>query len=180
MADPLTALIHAVQVMNFLKTLIVRTLQLRENSAAKTSELSSGSDSSNTATNIPHKSISIGELIFEKQQHTITSTDDQQRHSKKFLRSGTLDRLEFSPEKKHRKSQKKSNDELKSIYGSISGDGSPVTSVAAESLDEDRDGEGILERLNLRKGVKKLCRHPVFQLSKPTKKTAELEIVNSR
>lgn len=179
MADPLTALIHAVQVMNFLKTLIVRTLQLRENSAAKTSELSSGSDSSNTATNIPHKSISIGELIFEKQQHTITSTDDQ-RHSKKFLRSGTLDRLEFSPEKKHRKSQKKSNDELKSIYGSISGDGSPVTSVAAESLDEDRDGEGILERLNLRKGVKKLCRHPVFQLSKPTKKTAELEIVNSR
>ncbi|XAR69761.1 hypothetical protein NMG60_11001471 [Bertholletia excelsa] len=32
MADPLTALMHAVQVMNFLKTLIVRTLKEREDS----------------------------------------------------------------------------------------------------------------------------------------------------
>ncbi|XP_059646667.1 rho GTPase-activating protein 5-like [Cornus florida] len=32
MADPLTALMHAVQVMNFLKTLIVRTLREREDS----------------------------------------------------------------------------------------------------------------------------------------------------
>ncbi|XP_073062440.1 rho GTPase-activating protein 5-like [Primulina eburnea] len=31
MADPLTALIHAVQVMNFLKTLILKTLHEREN-----------------------------------------------------------------------------------------------------------------------------------------------------
>jgi hypothetical protein len=30
MADPLTALMHAVQVMNFLKTLILRTLRDRE------------------------------------------------------------------------------------------------------------------------------------------------------
>lgn len=32
MADPLTALMHAVQVMNFLKTLIERTLKEREDS----------------------------------------------------------------------------------------------------------------------------------------------------
>ncbi|KAL2893359.1 Rho GTPase-activating protein 3 [Bienertia sinuspersici] len=43
MADPLTALIHAVQVMNFLKTLIVRTIQLREESAEKERILSSSS-----------------------------------------------------------------------------------------------------------------------------------------
>lgn len=35
MADPLTALIHAVQVMNFLKTLINKTLGEREESAAQ-------------------------------------------------------------------------------------------------------------------------------------------------
>lgn len=35
MADPLTALIHAVQVMNFLKTLINKSLREREESAAQ-------------------------------------------------------------------------------------------------------------------------------------------------
>ncbi|CAH8304913.1 unnamed protein product [Eruca vesicaria subsp. sativa] len=35
MADPLTALIHAVQVMNFLKTLILMNLKERENADAK-------------------------------------------------------------------------------------------------------------------------------------------------
>jgi hypothetical protein len=33
MSDPLTALMHAVQVMNFLKTLILRTLQERDDAA---------------------------------------------------------------------------------------------------------------------------------------------------
>lgn len=33
MSDPLTALMHAVQVMNLLKTLIMRTLQEHEESA---------------------------------------------------------------------------------------------------------------------------------------------------
>ncbi|KAM7265582.1 hypothetical protein ACFE04_003265 [Oxalis oulophora] len=35
MADPLTALMHAVQVMNFLKTLIVKTLREREDSVVE-------------------------------------------------------------------------------------------------------------------------------------------------
>ncbi|KAF9676364.1 hypothetical protein SADUNF_Sadunf09G0130900 [Salix dunnii] len=35
MADPLTALMHAVQVMNFLKTLILRTLREREDSVVE-------------------------------------------------------------------------------------------------------------------------------------------------
>ncbi|PON40491.1 Rho GTPase-activating protein domain containing protein [Trema orientale] len=37
MADPLTALMYAVQVMNFLKTLIVKTLRDREDSVVETS-----------------------------------------------------------------------------------------------------------------------------------------------
>lgn len=47
MADPLTALIHAVQVMNFLKTLIIKALQEREESASRISLLSSTTHSSN-------------------------------------------------------------------------------------------------------------------------------------
>lgn len=44
MADPLTALIHAVQVMNFLKTLITKTLLERENSAAMDQTLPPSAD----------------------------------------------------------------------------------------------------------------------------------------
>lgn len=40
MADPLTALMHAVQVMNFLKTLIVKTLKEREDSILEFAPLS--------------------------------------------------------------------------------------------------------------------------------------------
>ncbi|KAF5733275.1 Rho GTPase activating protein with PAK-box/P21-Rho-binding domain [Tripterygium wilfordii] len=47
MADPLTALIHAVQVMNFLKTLILKTLGEREEPAANDRLLSSCSLSVN-------------------------------------------------------------------------------------------------------------------------------------
>jgi hypothetical protein len=40
MADPLTALMYAVQVMNFLKTLILKTLRERKESAVETSSTS--------------------------------------------------------------------------------------------------------------------------------------------
>ncbi|GFY93531.1 Rho GTPase activating protein with PAK-box/P21-Rho-binding domain-containing protein [Actinidia rufa] len=36
---------------------------------------------------------------------------------------------------------------------------------------DDGEVEGIFDRLGLKKGVRKLCRHPVFQLSKPVKKS---------
>lgn len=168
MADPLTALIHAVQVMNFLKTLIVKTLQLREESAEEASVLSSCSDFSNTASSNEHKSISIGELIFDKRRNKTTSACSDQARNKKLQRSVTLDRPEFSPEKKHKISQKQDNGGK--TYGC------PVMSVAAGSGDEDKEVERKLERLNFRKGVKKLCRHPVFQLSKTAKKTDEIKL----
>lgn len=46
MGDPLTALIHAVQVMNFLKTLINKTLRDREESGGKVRLLSSVTEDS--------------------------------------------------------------------------------------------------------------------------------------
>lgn len=172
MADPLTALIHAVQVMNFLKTLIVRTLRLREESAVEARMLSSFADSMNTSTN-PHRS-SIGDLIFEEKHHTLS---DKSHSSTKLRRSVTFDRLDFSPKKKQGMFQKEYDEEGKE-YGCFSGGSSPVTSLGLESKHE---GERILDRLSLRKGVMKLCRHPVFQLNnyKHAKKTSDLEILNS-
>ncbi|GMI64668.1 hypothetical protein like AT5G22400 [Hibiscus trionum] len=40
MSDPLTALMHAVQVMNFLKTLVIRALKEREDSVVKSTPVS--------------------------------------------------------------------------------------------------------------------------------------------
>lgn len=209
MADPLTALIHAVQVMNLLRTLIVRTLQLRDKSAYSTKSgsplatvwgdpdigshtpgsrerieesaseakmLSSCMDDLEGSTNL-HSSNSLEGYLSNKQQEPTCNREPP--YSNRLLRSVTLARFELSPEQKHRKHQKKCNDEG-SPYGSIAGGSSPLLSVNPGSRSEGGEVEGIFERLNFRKGVKKLCRHPVFQLSKPAKKTAELAIVDSR
>ncbi|KAH9618096.1 hypothetical protein KSS87_021642 [Heliosperma pusillum] len=150
MADPLTALIHAVQVMNLLKTLIERILRLREESLKRP-----------TITN-PHTYTSFGELMYKKQQDACTQ---QKPLSNTLTRSITIDRREFSPEHKHRKSQAKNTDDRKT-NAYMSGGSSPVTSLATELKYEGGEAEGIFERLNLKKGVKRLRRHPVFQLSK--------------
>jgi hypothetical protein len=44
MADPLTALMHAVQVMNFLKTLVLRVLRDRQEAILEKEEGSSGNN----------------------------------------------------------------------------------------------------------------------------------------
>jgi len=167
MADPLTALIHAVQVMNFLKTLIVRTLRLRDESATKLATLLSQACATSPNSNgNPHSCISVKDSTFE----------EKQPHGNKLLRSITLERSEFSHEKKHRKTQQKYNNDdddgdRKRYSSSLSASNSPVMSVVPQ-LGEAQSG--MLNRLSFREGVKKLCRHPIFQLSKPAKKTAEL------
>lgn len=201
MADPLIALIHAVQVMNLLRTLIVRTLQLRdksaystecgstlstvrgdpnissygsrvriEESASEAKMLSSCIDVLEGSSNL-HSSNSLEGHLSNKQQEPTYNKEPP--YSNKLIRSVTLARFELSPEQKHRKHQKKCNDEG-SPYGSIAGGSSPLLSVNPGSRYEGGEVEGIFDRFNFRKGVKKLCRHPVFQLSKPAKKTAEL------
>lgn len=173
MADPLTALIHAVQVMNFLKTLIMKTLQEREESAAKSRLLSSCTDSPSSKDD-PHSSNSNRNISCEQTQdgcapeeHTISD----------FLKPDALDRLESDIEEKFWSSQQKS--EAEEEYQSISGSSSPVVGEAGTLKNrctgeyENGEVEGILDRLSLRKGVRKLCRHPIFHLSKPVKKTVE-------
>ncbi|XP_021647380.2 rho GTPase-activating protein 3 isoform X2 [Hevea brasiliensis] len=136
MADPLTALVHVVQVMNLLKTLILKNLREREESAVKTRLLSAcldypGDKSEPCQTNLNCKPCKI------------------------FL-DGCAPEVPTT--------------------GS-----SPSFSCEMGALDSGCKGEyDNGDWLNLRKGVRRLCRHPVFQLSKPAKKSKGLSAVNNR
>ena len=174
MADPLTALIHAVQVMNFLKTLILKTLRERDESVAKARPVSSCFDShSKEGDPTPFEYNREGSL---EQTEDACATGSPVKS--KFSRTSTLGRLEWCIEEKLWRSEEKGNGdrEFESVLG-----GTPPSRYENGPL-ENRyrgiyDGE---HWLRLRKGVRKLCRHPVFQLSKPTKKPASLAIVNTR
>ncbi|KAA3462312.1 rho GTPase-activating protein 5-like [Gossypium australe] len=156
MADPLTALIHAVQVMNFLKTLILKTIRERDESATKDRLLPSCSDCPT----------GITDTCASKEPATA-----------KFLRVATLSRLESDPEEKQWSIQDSNRDEeVESISGNNILNEWEMGNVETEC----RSGYDNGHRLSLRKGVRRLCRHPLFQLSKPTKKTRNLGIVNTR
>ncbi|MBA0796288.1 hypothetical protein Gohar_007067 [Gossypium harknessii] len=92
MADPLTALIHAVQVMNFLKTLILKTLREREELAAKGRSLPSYSDSPTAITAIHTETINS----WVPHDEAVDGSALKEPHTAKFFRSATLSRLECS------------------------------------------------------------------------------------
>ncbi|KAL4324236.1 hypothetical protein GQ457_11G001810 [Hibiscus cannabinus] len=113
MADPLTALIHAVQVMNFLKTLILMTLREREKSAEENRFLPSGSGSPTGITGIHSETINseVPDAYPSKEPATA-----------KFLRSATLSRLECGPDYKLWSFQESDREEE---FESISGNSTP-------------------------------------------------------
>ncbi|XP_019432875.1 PREDICTED: rho GTPase-activating protein 3-like [Lupinus angustifolius] len=159
MADPLTALIHAVQVMNFLKTLILKTLREREESAAKARQLSS--------------CLSYKEESCEQPEDACAAS--------KFSRTSTLGRMEWCFEEKLWSNEEKGNERGEGECKSVSDGNTP--SKHESGFLENRYRGGIYDSdhwLKLRKGVLKLCRHPIFQLSKQNKKNENLGIVNNR
>ncbi|XP_043689961.1 rho GTPase-activating protein 3 isoform X2 [Telopea speciosissima] len=182
MADPLTALIHAVQVMNFLKTLILKNLREREESAAE-ARLSSSSCSPDEKDESPSPVLNI-----ETDGRSFNATTGV------YVGDGTV----VSPNILGSPSSGESGSDTETRFWSFSKSKADVepeftpwndTHVKCDvgALGNDCGGgyssgevEGFLDRLSLRKGVKKLCRHPVFQLSKPVKKPENLGIVNSR
>lgn len=175
MADPLTALIHAVQVMNFLKTLILKVLREREECGTMSSMLSSYSKYFNHKRG-PNASDSSKAESGEQSSDCCAATR-LARYSNP-LRAAALDSLEGDIDEKLWCSQIKSDGENEAE--SSSGRSTPEEYGKLEN--EGRSGYESGEWRSLREGVRKLCRHPVFQLSKPaiTKKTAGLGIVNTR
>ncbi|KAH7578097.1 hypothetical protein JRO89_XS01G0340600 [Xanthoceras sorbifolium] len=174
MADPLTALIHAVQVMNLLKTLILKALREREESAAKARLLSSCSESPSHENNL-HSTNTNEEDAFEL---ILGSSTPERPTTGKFLRAATLSRLESDTEETFWSFQEKSDEE--EYFQSLSGSNTPALRETETLENGFRDGYASGDWLSLRRGVRRLCRHPVFLLGKPAKKTRNLEIVNSR
>ncbi|AEC10744.1 unnamed protein product [Arabidopsis thaliana] len=129
MADPLTALIHAVQVMNFLKTLILMNLKERENADAKARWLK--------------KQTSDPSEEWESQHSEILSPEKPNNNNPKFLRVATLCRLEADNEEEFWNIKKRNDHE--GVLDTSSGNGNIGP-------------------------VQRLCKHPLFQLSKSTKK----------
>ncbi|XP_019418627.1 PREDICTED: rho GTPase-activating protein 3-like [Lupinus angustifolius] len=110
MADPLTALIHAVQVMNFLKTLILKTLQERDESAAKPMQLSSCLGS-------------FPPIKFNKEK-SCEQTEDACVTSK-FPRTTTLGRIEWCIEEKLWSNEENENGIRKCESESVSSGSTP-------------------------------------------------------
>ncbi|CAI9100368.1 OLC1v1037349C2 [Oldenlandia corymbosa var. corymbosa] len=155
MADPLTALIHAVQVMNFLKTLINKTLREREET--RSSDLGV----------IMQCDQAIDNQIVDRLE-----SDSVEKWN--FRVKGDTDKVnEFIPDRIAISSPIlcKSQSNLESCYreGKNLGD-----------EEEEADEEGILDKLGLRKRVRKLCKHPMFQLNRPVKKKTDTGILNSK
>ncbi|KAJ6679876.1 RHO GTPASE-ACTIVATING PROTEIN 3 [Salix purpurea] len=173
MADPLTALIHAVQVMNLLKTLILKTLREREESSAKLTMLSTCSDSPSDNCEPCHSNLNSKEF----RKISLNAGAPEIPTTGKFMRSATMNRLEPNTEENHWRFQKKSDGEEE--FKSVSSSSPPLCETGTlDSGCKDEYDRG--DWLSFRKGVRRLCRHPVFQLSKPVKKTRGIGIVNIR
>ncbi|KAL0923581.1 hypothetical protein M5K25_007642 [Dendrobium thyrsiflorum] len=175
MTDPLIALIHAVQVMNFLNTLIIKTLHERDQAAAEARQFHSNckshsNDDDLNFTNFAEdahidlnseiSSLEVSNLTsFDNSLNAADGTDSDSKDSfRSFEKRTEVDDSEF-----------------------ISGSSSPTMSDSVESKNGygNFDAEGLLNLLSIRKGVQKLCRHSLFFLNRSTKKTGEIDSVIS-
>ncbi|KAK6158954.1 hypothetical protein DH2020_006268 [Rehmannia glutinosa] len=134
MADPLTALIHAVQVMNFLKTLIIE-------------------EGSNTTDEVVLHEQTIDDGCSCKE----AASDDN------LLRSSTLERLECDNNENPLSIIRNTKSECGEKYGecTLGRTSSPVMRkrrTLGHSFKEEYDNmeaEGILNRISLRKGMQR-------------------------
>lgn len=171
MVDPLTALIHAVQVMNLLKTLVIKTLREREESPC--ANISSCMvDYLSTQSN----GVLTKEPVLDGYSH-------EKQTAGELSRSATLDSTECESGEQfwNCRSTSDAGEECDSVV-KTSPDArrrQTLESRFREGFDTE-EVENTMVRLSLRKGMQKLCRHPVFQLSKPVKKSRLIGIVNSR
>jgi hypothetical protein len=174
MADPLTALMHAVQVMNFLRTLIVKTLKGREEAAAAPKALQSCSDSPNyrDETQIPEN---LQKPCIRTSQESVDHPMIDKAISDRFL--SEAEQALHDNSKNHFEGQEKKCDmDHNKCYSGVSPFANDSNNRVNSSGKEfaNRNAEGLFERFSFRKGVERLCRHPVFQLNRSLRKAPDV------
>ena len=175
MADPLTALIHAVQVMNFLKTLILKTVKKREEAAAPRRSFWSNSGSPSDKDE--------PEALHHLDKPSICST--QENIERPMISGATLDHFLLSVEQVLDHDMQANIGEPKKcdtgiVHDKSNSEFSPVENYYSSRQDNNSENkfsndsvEGLFDRFKFRKGVGRLCRNPVFQLSRSMKKSDE-------
>ncbi|KAI0499974.1 hypothetical protein KFK09_018182 [Dendrobium nobile] len=152
MADPLTALIHAVQVMNFLKTLIIKTL--RERTEAKQLRCCDFSKvAENTFMDVDGVTSSFGASNVNTFGNLLSIEDGSDSDANESFRS-------------FEKRSEVEDAEFISIRCSPTISDLDVMKNGTKCRNANGDAEGLLNRFNLRK----LYSHPVFQLSRSSNK----------
>ncbi|KAK3143922.1 hypothetical protein QOZ80_4AG0306660 [Eleusine coracana subsp. coracana] len=171
MADPLTALIHAVQVMNFLKTLILKTLKEREEATGAVKALQSCSDPPTDRDEVQISEHLEKPLVFSCQKDVdvpmmgrATSLLVAEKAPDHDVQSRSDEPKTCGMDMDHKKSQ--SDISLRSI------DSNDQVNNSGKGFG-NKNAEGKFDRFSFRKGVERLCRHPVFQLSRSMKKSAD-------
>ncbi|XP_031498991.1 rho GTPase-activating protein 5-like [Nymphaea colorata] len=180
MADPLTALIHAVQVMNFLKSLIMKTLREREENAARAREFSFCPESPKDRDR--HNSSRLMAITNEGADETPTKSCFRNTSVlDMFLRNREDGLLSDAEESFRSLPEKFAADDEGEVFSEGSARKSQVAAIenGCRGRYISKDVEGLLDRLNLRKGVRKICTRPMFHLNRVGKKSNPLGIVDS-
>ncbi|CAM0903246.1 unnamed protein product [Alopecurus aequalis] len=174
MADPLTALMHAVQVMNFLRTLIIKTLNEREETAAAPETLQSCSDSPNDQ-DAPQMREHLEKPFSCSRRETIDHPMIDKAISEQLLSEAEQD-LHQNSKNDFEGPEKKRDMEHNKCYSGVPplhNDSSNRISSSGKEFG-NRNAEGLFERFSFRKGVERLCRHPVFQLNRSLRKAPDV------
>ncbi|CAL5069511.1 unnamed protein product [Urochloa decumbens] len=175
MADPLTALIHAVQVMNFLKTLILKTLKERKETSGALQAMQSCSGSPNEDQDEPLMPEHLEKPSVPSSQKDFDfpmidrATPVQVLGDEKTLyhdsQSRSAEPKKFTVDMDHKKSISDASSLGRDLSDRVNG---------SRREFGNRNAEGLFDRFSFRKGVERLCRHPVFQLSRSMKKSADV------
>ncbi|CAN6466361.1 unnamed protein product [Victoria cruziana] len=181
MADPLTALIHAVQVMNFLKTLIMKILREREENAARAREFSFCPESPKDRDR--HNSSRLMTISNEGADETPTKSCFRDTSVLDMFLRNREDGLLSDAEESFRSLPEKfaADDEVELFSAEGSARKSQVAAIenGCRGRYISKEVESLLDRFNLRKGVRKICARPMFHSNRVGKKSNPLGIVNS-
>ena len=166
---------HAVQVMNFLRTLIIKTLNERKETAAAPETLQSCSDSPNDQ-DAPQMPAHLEKQFICSSKESVDYPMIDKAISEQLLSEAAEQALHHNSENDFEGQEKKRGMEHNKCYIGVPPLDNDSNNRVSSSGKEfgNRNAEGLFERFSFRKGVERLCRHPVFQLNRSLRKAPDV------